>query len=58
MGCGNSKPEYHDQNAPRPVQGALSPTTFAPPQQPVDKTKKQKAVKAGSNLGLLSMLAG
>jgi hypothetical protein len=74
MGCGSSKPAYYDQNAPRPVQGggppppnAYTPSGYPqngyPPQQqqqPIQqgKTKKQKGVKAASNLGLLSILAG
>lgn len=62
MGCGSSKPSPYDQNAayaqPRPVQGAPPPNFYPPPQQPVSgKTKKQKAVKAGTNMGLLSVLA-
>jgi hypothetical protein len=70
MGCGSSKPDYHDQNASRPIQGGPPPQNGYPPngyppqqqqqQQRVQggKTKKQKGVKAASNLGLLSILAG
>lgn len=59
MGCNSSKPEYYDQPASRPP-----PPNGYPPQQqqqqPIQggKTRKQKGVKAASNLGLLSILAG
>ena len=69
MGCGSSKPAYYDQNAPRPVQGGpppppngYPPNAYPPQQQqqPIQggKTRKQKGVKAASNLGFLSILAG
>jgi hypothetical protein len=70
MGCGSSKPAYYDQNAPRPMQTGGPPPPNAYPQngyppqqqqqQPIQqgKTRKQKGVKAASNLGLLSILAG
>jgi hypothetical protein len=75
MGCGSSKPDYYDQNAPRPMQsgGPPPPNAYTPSgypqngyppaqqqQQPIQqgKTKKQKGIKAASNLGLLSILAG
>lgn len=57
MGCGSSKPEY-DQGAiyaqPKPVGTAPQ----YPQSQPQQSAGKKKAVKAGKNLGLLSMLAG
>lgn len=71
MGCGSSKPAYYEQNAPRPVQGGpppppngYPPNAYPPQQQqqqqPIQggKARKQKGVKAASNLGLLSILAG
>ena len=58
MGCGGSKPEY-DQGAayaqPRPVGAAPQ---YNEPQPHQQSAGKKKAVKAGKNLGLLSMLAG
>jgi hypothetical protein len=66
MGCGGSKEDaYHNNGAqvkPAPngtvPQGAYAGTAPPPPQQYEQNGGKKKAVKAGKNLGLLSMLAG
>lgn len=66
MGCGGSKEDAYHSNgaqvkpaAPGTVpQGAYAGTAPPPPPQYQQDGGKKKAVKAGKNLGLLSMLAG
>jgi hypothetical protein len=65
MGCGGSKEDaYHNNGAQvKPAaNGAIPQGAYAgtapPPQQYEQNGGQKKAVKAGKNLGLLSMLAG
>lgn len=63
MGCGGSKEDaYHNNGAQvKPAaNGAVPQGAYAapPPPQYQQEGGKKKAVKAGKNLGLLSMLAG
>jgi hypothetical protein len=65
MGCGGSKEDaYHNNGAQvKPAaNGAVPQGTYVgnapPPPQSQPNGGEKKAVKAGKNLGLLSMLAG
>jgi hypothetical protein len=64
MGCGGSKEDSHHSNGAQvkpAANGAVAQGAFAgptPPPQPQQNGGEKKTVKAGKNLGLLSMLAG
>jgi hypothetical protein len=57
MGCGSSKPEQQSVPMAQPVVMQNGQAVPVQVQQPAAATKKQKAVKAGTNLGFLSILA-
>jgi hypothetical protein len=65
MGCGGSKEDSKRNNGARvkpTANGAIPqgayPENAPPPPQSQQNGKEKKAVKAGKNVGLLSMLAG
>jgi len=66
MGCGGSKEDaYHNNNGDQvkpTANGAIPQGAYAssapPPPQSQQNGGEKKVVKAGKNLGLLSMLAG
>jgi hypothetical protein len=65
MGCGGSKEDAHRSNDAQvkpAVNCAVPQDAYAenapPPPQSQQNGKEKKAVKAGKNVGLLSMLAG
>jgi hypothetical protein len=64
MGCGGSKEDTYPNNSAQvkpAVNGVVPQGAFAetaPPPQSQQNGKEKKAVKAGKNVGLLSMLAG
>jgi hypothetical protein len=58
MGCGSSKPEHHSAPMAQPATLPNGQVVYVQPQQQPVPTRKQKAGKAGTNLGFLGMLAG
>jgi hypothetical protein len=61
MGCGGSKEDNKRNNGARvkpTANGAIPQGAYAKNAPPPPNGKEKKAVKAGKNVGLLSMLAG
>jgi hypothetical protein len=58
MGCGSSKPEKHNVPMAQPATLQNGQVVYVQTEQQPVSTKKKKAVKLGTNAGLLSMIAG